>query len=90
MNNLLGIPCPHESGQVKDHSEIASDCHPLSDNEIKELLDLASRSNNGRYLSQIQVRLNQMNEVDLLFVERYSEGGTPELVEEFSSLLNWD
>ncbi len=52
------IPCPHESGAVADHTHEAPDHHPLTRQEIAELLDEAKTSTNP-LTSQIQVRLCQ-------------------------------
>lgn len=55
----LQIPCLHETGEAK-HNQVVSDYHPLSREEIKELLDLAARDpNNVRRVFEIHVRLIQ-------------------------------
>lgn len=52
------IPCPHESRQVKDFREVLANHHPLSKEEIAELLKLAKNSKHP-LTSHIQDRLNQ-------------------------------
>ena len=55
----LNIQCLHETGQVEDTGVEASNYHPLTKDEVAELLKLARETKDARKLFQIQVRLGQ-------------------------------
>ena len=55
----LSIPCPHESGEVKDRKLIVPDHHPLLKEEIAALLRMAQSAEHVANLALIQRRLNQ-------------------------------
>jgi hypothetical protein len=55
---ILYIPCLHTTGQAV-MPEVVTDYYPLSKQEIKELLDMAKRTESVVRLAQIQVRLTQ-------------------------------
>lgn len=52
-------PCKHLTGEVPDWTEKVEDYHPLSREEIAELLEAAAHTENTRHTAEIQDRLIQ-------------------------------
>lgn len=99
------IPCPHANSAVPS-SIAAKDHHPLSTQEIAELLDFArDHKGNGCAVAKVQIRLCQgipgmtcprperneaarrLARLTEIFMNRYEEGGTPDLVKAIESAM---